>query len=182
MSALVFLPVFLVRFIRVSGRSLIVSLIGIVGIYGVISLFLLEQAASFSDQFARYVGDELYGRSGNFDISNFMYCSVPIVGYYILRDQTEAMDKSDMTRILAMLLYVGIIVTILSGGVFIFSRFAYYFTSFAILLVPNLLSETQKASRRDMFAASYVVILSVSCAYFYGYLNFNMVDPYRWCF
>lgn len=177
-TAVVFLPLFLVRYTKVRMRVLFPAIVATVLLSSTITQLVLSRAGGFSSQLGLYAKLDTFTGRGDLDLGNLALCALAMIGYFMLRDKSVQTLNSDTTKIVAAMVALGVVSAILSGGAFILSRMTYYFVPFTILLVPNMISDSPDRVKGNAFACVYVMLILVLFIYLYGFLNFSAVNPY----
>lgn len=180
-SAIVFIPLYFFVGWKMNSFKATLFLILIVLFSGYIVDFALRISSAFSPQIARYASHEhlsnQYLSQGNIDLSDLISTVVAFMLYIITVTICRTNDKTDF---LFFIVFIGLLTSILSKDMAIFSRMAMYFSPFIILAIPQLFHSLEEAGIVEVwiFKSLYFVFILASCMYLYGYLNFSSVIPY----
>lgn len=178
--SIIFLPLFFLRAWRIDSVKT-VALLAIVFIFsGYIADIGLELASRLSSQFAAYTRIDRYNSSGDIDVSDLFLCLFPICLYFLSSKHVRASGLQNEVNSYFLLLLLGVLSSLLSANVFIFSRAASFFTPFSIVAMPYLFCVLEKGGvRYTVFVkVLYALILIGSSYYLFGVLKIHNAIPY----
>ena len=185
-SAIVFLPLYFFRNWRLNSWKTVVTVVGVGVFAGLLSQIILNIASSLFPQIRTYTAIEhlstQYLASGNIDFSDMVLCLTPFVLYCgVRRKLGEEARRLDFPF---LILLFGVLVCLMSGTISLYSRLAVYFSSFAIIAMPQLFHALDKKEVPGRFLVKtfYAIFLIASSLFLFGYLNFSEVIPYKACF
>ena len=185
-SAIVFLPLYFFRNWKLNSWKTVMTVIGVGVFAGLISQIILGIASSLFPQIRTYTAIEhlssQYLASGNIDFSDMALCVIPFMLYCCFRKTLGGRAKELDFPFLILLF--GVLVCLMSGTVSLYSRLAVYFSSFAVIALPQLFYELDRKEVPGRLPAKvfYAVFLFTSSLYLFGSLNFSNVIPYEACF
>lgn len=178
-SAIILLVLYLTRLIKLNFTTGTLVCIAVAISGGYLVAASLQVGGLVSEQFAVYGHLEKY-LEGNFDFLDLGYTVIAYAVFlYVRRGQKKLYRNNDEIRILTNILFVGLLIIIMTGYMFILFRIARYFTPVLIFYIPSLIVQLKTRQQRSMAAWLMVGCFVVVSFVVYGYLEMDHAVPYK---
>ncbi len=182
MYSLIVLLVPLMSRVGVTYRALIVLFVAAFGLSPWIGAGILKIGSLVSPQIATYANNEYLREvylSGDFDIADFLLCSMTIIATYLVKPIVGRQSTARIASPTTLMLSLGVMATALSSAIAIFSRVAVYCTPFLIIDAGRIVDGGAfKSKRGKVVVLTYIVALVVLFTVLYLYQNFSLIFPY----
>lgn len=181
-SALFFLILYPLKKYKISYGAAVLSLVllwlsrdMIIGLTGQLVYWISPHLAQY------FSPTNPYAKIGDYDLADLAQCTFAFICFALVEAGFRK-DKSDCGRVYFWLVYLGVLISLLSGRLFILSRLAIFFSCFAVLYMPYCLSKFPDKLTRRFVTFLYLCLLVGSFVYLYFILGMNDLFPYQSAF
>ncbi len=178
-SAIILLALYFSRFFRLNLVKAGVICLAIAVLGGFLVTIFLQIGGLMSEQFAIYARLQHY-LEGDLDVLDLAYTLIAyMVFFYVQREKVHLYQDSADVRILTNIFFLGLLIVIMTGYMFILFRFARYITPLLIFYIPNLIIQLKSPQKRKVTSWLVAACFAVTSFFVYGYLEIDQAVPYQ---
>lgn len=178
-SAIVLILLYCLRFVKLNLLKAGLLCLVVVLLGNSLVPVSLQIGSLMSDQFAIYARLEHY-LEGDIDLLDLGYTVIAyVIFWYVQRGDKKLYSNDDETRILTNILFIGLLIVIMTGYMFILFRFARYITPVLIFYIPNLVSRLKTHQERRNISLLIALCFVMTSFVVYGYLEIDQAVPYQ---
>lgn len=178
-SAIILLALYFSRFFNLNLVRAGVICLTIAALGGFLVAIFLQIGGLMSEQFAIYARLQHY-LEGDLDVLDLAYTLIAYMVFFcVQREKHHLYQDNAEIRILTNILFLGLLIIVMTGYMFILFRFARYITPLLIFYIPNLIIQFGGAQKRKVASWLVAACFTVTSFFVYGYLEIDQAVPYQ---